>query len=93
MSSGIHPRCRALDLAASFVIPVWMLLFSALALNTHYALSGAVAEARGAKLRIEALEGGIADLVRQIERPADADASSDDAPRDPAPAPDRRRME
>ena len=93
MSSGPPPRCRALDLAAVIIIPVWMLLFGALALNTHYALSGLSAEGRAADLRIEALEGRIAELERQIERPADADASSDDASRDPAPAPDRRRMQ
>lgn len=93
MNSSVPARCRALDLAASIVIPVWMLLFSALALNTHYALSGLTAEGRAAELRIEELERRIAELGRRIEGPAGPNALPGNAPRDPAPTPTHRRME
>lgn len=89
MIADVASRGRARDLAAGTAVLVWMLSFSILALKNHYALSRLSAEVEIATVQadVASLEGRIAALERQIERPSDADA-----PRDPSPMPARRRM-
>ncbi len=92
MSQRFSHRSRRRDLAAGAVILVWMLLFSMLTLKNHHAVTRISAEASAAAMRVDALEGQIATLERLIAGPADVDASSNDAQRDPVQVPAGRRM-